>query len=260
MSIRIKNWDEFQHYKDRNPPWIKLHRRLLNDRQFFSLDGDCVKTLVLLWMLAADTKDGTLPPIEDIAFRLRLDSGLLACQISKLNHWVILDDSDMLADRYHGAIPETETETERESETKTEAKTKYRAIALDTDFDAFWNSYPKKVGKKAADKAFQTARKSGCPSIHVIIAAIEKQRKSDQWRRDGGKFIPNPATWLNQGRWDDEVKTGDPALAGIMEWYNSEEDNEQESNWGMFGADDEKLSRAVPIGHGNVGGVGEDDG
>jgi hypothetical protein len=126
MGIRIKNWDSFQHYRDRNPPWIKLHRRLLNDREFFSLDGDCVKTLVLLWMLAAETTGGELPAIEDIAFRLRLDSKVLACQISKLNHWLIVDASDMLAEckqiesKVEQSAPsETETETETEDLTST---------------------------------------------------------------------------------------------------------------------------------------------
>ena len=103
MIIKIKNWDEFQHYKDRNPPWIKLHRRLLNDRQFFNLDGECVKTLVLLWMLAAETQTGELPAIDDIAFRLRIDSSVLAYQISKLSHWLIVDDSELLAERKQDA-------------------------------------------------------------------------------------------------------------------------------------------------------------
>jgi hypothetical protein len=135
MGIKIKNWDEFQHYKDRNPPWIKLHRRLLNDRQFFSLDGECVKTLVLLWMLAAETQTGELPAIEDIAFRLRIDSCVLALQISKLNHWLIVDDSNLLADCTHDASDcvqdapsETETETEIDTETKTDTEEEQLAL------------------------------------------------------------------------------------------------------------------------------------
>lgn len=121
MGIRIKNWENFQHYRDRNPPWIKLHRRLLNDREFFNLDGDCVKTLVLLWMLAAETTGGELPAIEDIAFRLRLDSKVLACQITKLNHWLIADASDMLADCLQDeskVVQSAPSETERETENR----------------------------------------------------------------------------------------------------------------------------------------------
>lgn len=129
MKIRIKNWDNFQHYRDRNPPWIKLHRRLLDDREFFNLDGPCVKTLVLLWILAAETTDGQLPAIDDIAFRLRIDSKMLASQISKLNHWIIVDASNALAECLHddsnlhtNATSETETETKRESDTESELR------------------------------------------------------------------------------------------------------------------------------------------
>jgi uncharacterized protein YdaU (DUF1376 family) len=68
-------------------------------------------------------------------------------------------------------------------------------------FDAFWQAYPKKVGKIAARKAWKKAKR---PPTGIILAAVEQQKKSDQWRKDNGQYIPNPATWLNQGRWDDE--------------------------------------------------------
>lgn len=69
-------------------------------------------------------------------------------------------------------------------------------------FEQFWAVYPKKVGKRAAQKAFQNAQNR--PRIDDLLKAIERAMKSEQWRKDGGQFIPNPATWLNQGRWDDE--------------------------------------------------------
>ena len=72
-----------------------------------------------------------------------------------------------------------------------------------TAFDRFWSEYPKKVGKKAAERAFNTAKKSA--TVDTMIAAIQKQKQGEQWRKNGGQYVPNPATWLNQGRWDDEV-------------------------------------------------------
>jgi DNA-binding transcriptional ArsR family regulator len=69
-------------------------------------------------------------------------------------------------------------------------------------FDAFWKSYPRKVGKKAAEKAWLRARDK--PALEVILAALDVQKKCDQWTKEGGQFIPHPATWLNQGRWNDE--------------------------------------------------------
>jgi predicted phage replisome organizer len=68
-------------------------------------------------------------------------------------------------------------------------------------FDRFWTAYPKKVGKEAARKAMAKVK----APIETILTAIEQQKRSEQWTKDNGQFIPNPATWLNQGRWEDEL-------------------------------------------------------
>ena len=69
-------------------------------------------------------------------------------------------------------------------------------------FDAFWKTYPKKVGKDAAEKVW--ARKVKADDVQAVMDALDKQRSSEQWNQDGGRFIPHPSTWLNQGRWKDE--------------------------------------------------------
>jgi len=74
-------------------------------------------------------------------------------------------------------------------------------------FDKFWASYPKKVGKDAAQKAFEKRRPDE-ELTSEMISAIDKQVSSDGWAKEDGKYIPNPATWLNQGRWKDEVQGG----------------------------------------------------
>jgi len=71
-------------------------------------------------------------------------------------------------------------------------------------FDTFWGSYPKKVGKGAALKVWKRIRPDG-KLVAAILAAVEAQKTSEPWRRDNGKFIPHPATWLGQGRWEDET-------------------------------------------------------
>lgn len=75
---------------------------------------------------------------------------------------------------------------------------------IDARFDRFWKVYPKKVGKIAARKAFDKARQKTGVTVETLISAVEKQKKWAQWERDNGSYIPNPATWLNQGRWEDE--------------------------------------------------------
>lgn len=71
-------------------------------------------------------------------------------------------------------------------------------------FAEFWKTYPKKVGKDAAEKAWN--RKVKTPeTIKAILEAVKTQAQSDAWKKEGGQFVPNPATWLNAGRWKDEM-------------------------------------------------------
>lgn len=58
--IRVRNWDRFQHYKDRNPPWIKLHTCLLEDDDFEVLHSAAKAHLMLIWLLAS-RRDNVLP-------------------------------------------------------------------------------------------------------------------------------------------------------------------------------------------------------
>lgn len=70
----------------------------------------------------------------------------------------------------------------------------------DENFELFWKAYPNKVGKAAARKAFDKVK----ISVDVLVAAIEKQKTWSRWTNEGGRFIPNPTTWLNQGQWENE--------------------------------------------------------
>lgn len=72
----------------------------------------------------------------------------------------------------------------------------------DFRFEEFWKAYPKKVGKDGARKAFEK-RKVTEVLLTQMCNAINAQSRSAAWLKDGGQFIPNPATWLNQGRWQD---------------------------------------------------------
>lgn len=78
-TVRIPNWEKFQHYGDkRDPPWIKLYRKLLDKREWRDLSGGAAKLLVDLWLLAADNKGEITLPAIDLAWRVRL--GPSRCQ------------------------------------------------------------------------------------------------------------------------------------------------------------------------------------
>ena len=70
-------------------------------------------------------------------------------------------------------------------------------------FDAFWSAYPKKVGKGAAEKAFERCHADD-ELLARMLGAVGQAKDSAQWRAENGRFIPNPATWLNQRRWEDD--------------------------------------------------------
>lgn len=74
-------------------------------------------------------------------------------------------------------------------------------------FESFWVAYPRHTNKQAALKVFQRLNPDD-ELMQTILNAIAVQRRSDQWTRDGGQYIPHPATWLNGRRWEDEMPKG----------------------------------------------------
>lgn len=71
---------------------------------------------------------------------------------------------------------------------------------ISKDFDIFWNEYPKKKKKEDARKAWNTIR----PNIEVVLKALEWQKKSPEWFKQAGQFIPYPASWIRSHSWEDQ--------------------------------------------------------
>lgn len=95
-------------------------------------------------------------------------------------------------------------------------------------FDKFWTLYPKKKAKGDAEKAWAKI-KPGEPMIERILSAVQQAATSVDWTKEGGRFIPYPATWLNRKGWEDEVSpigVTNPVVSasseGIMSWATRE--------------------------------------
>jgi hypothetical protein len=220
MPIRIKNWSKFQHFKDRRPVWIKLYRDLLDDMEWHRLDAEAAKALVLLWLIAAD-KDGELPDITTLAFRLRTSETTLKAHISSLSHWLISDDIGLISDVCQNDILEKRRDREETEKNicATQAtpslvgvdvapleKKPVEPFAYSPDFEAFWKAYPRirRTGKMAACRKWNALKKSGVlPPLEKIMKAVDAQTYSTAWRKDNGAYVPAPEVWLNKGRWDD---------------------------------------------------------
>lgn len=77
---------------------------------------------------------------------------------------------------------------------------------LDTQrFESFWQMYPNKKAKTDARKAWDKLKVDD-PLYTEIMKGLARQKKSRDWIKDEGQFIPHPATWLNGRRWEDEVE------------------------------------------------------
>lgn len=83
--------------------------------------------------------------------------------------------------------------------------------ASDTDpliekrFNQFWELYPRKQGKGDARKSWKRIKPNAELFDKIITALKNNVDNNRQWQRDNGQYIPNPSTWLNQERWEDDI-------------------------------------------------------
>ena len=87
-------------------------------------------------------------------------------------------------------------------------------LANTDDFYMFWDNYPKKVAKQAAVKAWKKLNPDHELAEKIAIA-VQRWKRTDEWRKEGGQFVPYPATWLNGRRWEDEIPENKPAQAPV---------------------------------------------
>lgn len=220
--------------------WIKMRSDLLTHpkvvRMSSMLKADRLRTigaLFAVWCLFdAHSEDGTLPGYtEDVLNDL---VGMKGCAAAmRAVGWLHSDDGGLTMPEFgeHNGKsakvraedskrkriertnvreipdktpdkPRTDSGPEKRREEKKEEDTPKPPAATPDGFAEFWRAYPKKAAKPAAEKAFRAAKLNG--HLPDVLADIRTKSASDDWLKDGGKFIPNPATYLNQRRWEDE--------------------------------------------------------
>ena len=166
MLLQPKNWAVFQHYKDRCPPWIKLHRDLLNGRAFMRLPIASKAIAPMLWLLASESKDGVFDgSLDELVFRLHITKKEYQDGIKPLidNDFFILV-SGVLAERKHNAIPETEGETETETKKKATSVAPPEGVS-----DSVWQEF----------KTLRKAKKA--PITQRAIDAITSEANKAGW-------------------------------------------------------------------------------
>ena len=181
MSYKVKDWNKFQHFKDRKPPWIKLYRDILDDMEWHELDPVAAKALVAIWLIASEN-DGKLPEVKKLAFRLRVSEKQAISIVSQLSHWLLQDDITMISDGYQSDSLEKERETETEKETEREFRPRATRLAND------W---------KPSIEEQDFARQLG------IDPDLEADRFRDYWTAQAGQRATKAnwtATWRNSCR------------------------------------------------------------
>lgn len=223
MILRVRNWKDFQHYKDRAPPWIRLHRALLDNKDFHRLPVESRALAPMLWLLASESIDGVIDATaDDLAFRLRTNERDILLALTPLieKGFFVMDPdaSNTLASCDQVAVPETEalqrteTETETEAEAETEAEKPTRAPrksstdltpqdlvaeGVELQHAKDWRTARKcPVTQTAWDELKAEARKAGItPGEAVRICAIKAWRGFDStWKwQQHAKGAPSPS-------------------------------------------------------------------
>jgi hypothetical protein len=226
VVIVPNNWAELQHYKDRSPPWIKLHKKLLDNYEYQCLPLASKALAPMLWLIASEHETGHIEAdAKKLAFRLRMSEQEAADALKPL-----------IANGFFSEVAQVASKTLARSKRAAMPETEKRREETESLFDQFWTAYPKKAGKDAARRAFDKRKVSG-NLLAEMLAAVDTQKRSEQWKRDAGQFIPHPATWLNDGRWQDGGTTAGAAWwlsAGFGDRYEAENAGCREHNAAQY--------------------------
>jgi len=169
--IRIKDWEKHQHYKDRNPPWIKLHNKLLTHYEFSQLSDSGKLQIILLWLLASQTQNKIPADPAWIKDNIKCKSKVDLKTLETLDFIELYQDASKCV---QNACLETETEAEKERETE-------EAFRWD-DIILHWNSIASKHGF-AEVKRMTESRKT-----HYKARCKQAGGQDEYWRIVDAEF------------------------------------------------------------------------
>ena len=221
--MNVCGWDKWQTYrKDRGtPPWIKVHRNLMTNPEWVSLDDAEKGQLVSIWLIAAD-RGGKIPDDPTVIQMMAMLRS--TPDISKFVALGFLEDDGcqvvvkLASSGCHSDAPETEAETETETETdkplvpskKAPAKESYSEL-----FESFWMAYP---GNRRGNKknAFREWKKIPDEQRLHLSSIVERRKLNDlDWRREKFKYVPHCERYLKGERWLDEWQVEQPQYSDV---------------------------------------------
>lgn len=235
MTLRVKNWEKFQHYKDRpdvkRVVWIKLHVDLVNDYAFGLLDDHLALVLILLWTVAV-RDDGAIDSDPDhLSFlirrkvtvddlRLLVRAGFLIDEDSSLgDSRVSLENSRDSLENSRVSLEQIRGEEIREEEIREEhVRAPHARATYPKEFESWWSTYPERPGRPKGSKkrALEMWRKIPASSHADLATATATYAASkhvaDGFRKDAERFLAADywLGWLSV--------EAEPADEEIREW------------------------------------------
>jgi len=198
--MRVVNWDRFQHYTKRRPPWIKLHRQLLDSRQWFALSDLASRVLVECWLVASESEQGIITDdLDDLAFRLHKKPASITKALQELTAQGFIEEclhdaSTALA----GCLPRDRGETE---ERQRHAYTK--------EFEVVWQVH-RRGPKQKASVEYERAVGNGVDH-KTLLGALEKYVQTFRDGFTGAHLF----RWLRDELWEESYPTsGKPTRSG----------------------------------------------
>ena len=218
LTFSVKNFERFQHYKDRSPPWIKLYNELLDDYSFGQLPDASKLHLVAIWLLASRSNNRIPHDSVWIAKRIsateKVDLDLL-----RVSGFIEVEDAGTpQAPRHQNADPEREAETEGEAEVSSGAPDPCDPAppiagrkSYTAEFETFWQAYPTDALMSKL-KAFEKWRRLSAFDRASAMAALPGFRA--HCANDPTYRPVHAERFLSQRRFDgfvEAAKAGPPA-------------------------------------------------
>jgi len=216
VTFSVKNFERFQHYKDRSPPWIKLYNELLDDYAFGLLPDASKLHLVAIWLLASRSNNRI--PHDSVWIAKRISATeKVDLELLRVSGFIEVQDAGMPpAGRKPHADPERESETEDNREDSSgppdapgpriAGQKKYTA-----EFEAFWHGYPTDA-LMSKSKAFEKWRRLSALDRAAAAAALPGFRA--HCAKDVTYRPVHAERFLSQRRFDgfvEAAKAGPPA-------------------------------------------------
>ena len=202
--FQIPKLDEYQHYKDRAPPWIKLHAKTLESYDFSRLQDASKAHLMLIWLLASRTENKLPYDPTWVGARINARDPVDLDELQALGFIEMVQSASApQASRLHVARPETERETETKREKRQSREDTSARLPTSQgekfDFEAFKAAYPKRSGSQPWARAVKAAnaRIMGGFNFDVMVDGARRYAEfCGTAGKIGTEYVMQAATFL----------------------------------------------------------------